>query len=86
VLSNQVQRQRPGAQLTRDCGALQLCDPAQQPGVDVGDGDAGQVGDVGQGEGGGDRNAVSLCVHQRLALGAEVELKLGGDVVMAHKL
>ena len=39
------------------CGALQLCDPAQQPGVDVGDGDAGQVGDVGQGEGGGDRNA-----------------------------
>ena len=29
---------------------------------------------------------VSLCVHQRLALGAEVELKLGGDVVMAHQL
>ena len=39
------------------CGALQLCDPAQQPGINVGDGDAGQVGDVGQGEGGGNRNA-----------------------------
>ena len=39
------------------CGALQLCDPAQQPGVNVGDGDAGQAGDVGEREGGGDGNA-----------------------------